>query len=300
MGRRWSDVDGGREGERVPDKPMVALDRALNVLLALAAGGAAGVTGLSRQLGYPKAATFRILRTLQPRGFVHFDPATQTYALGVALLELAGKVRGRESVADIACPYLVDLANQAGEQAGLAVIKESCALIVKEARPEHGSLLNVDFGPTAPLHCSALGKVLLAYAPPELVERVERGGLKRCTANTIVSVTALEAELARIRQRGWAVDAEELEVGLYCVAAPVVGAGGSVVAAVSVSGPTMRVKGALDAIIPQVCDAALAISSRLGHVAAARPAPLSPGAIPGAAGAGRADEPLEQRREARP
>jgi len=254
----------------VREKPMVALDRALSMLAALASGGPLGVSGLGRQIGIPKAAAFRILRTLQARGFVHFEPATGTYALGVGLLELADKVRSRESVADIAYPYLVDLANQTGEQSSVAVLKEDRALVVREARPGRGSLLNVDLGPTAPLHCSALGKVLLAYSPPEMLERLVRRETPRYTRNTLTSAAGLEAEMARIRQRGWAVDDEELEEGLVCAGAPVFSAGGAVVAAVSISGPAARVKGNLDSLIPQVCDAGLAISGRLGFSGAPR------------------------------
>lgn len=246
-------------------KPMVALDRALSIMTRLGAAGPLGVSELARQLDLPKAAVYRILRTLNGRGFVHFDPATESYSLGISLLELAEKVRSQVNISELAYPHLAALANATGETASLAVLRGMSALVVRTARPERGALLTADLGPTAPLHCSGIGKVLLAHSPAGLIKvYVKDGSLIRYTPNTITERAALRAELAAIVKQGWAVDNEELEEGLYCIAAPVFGPGGQVLAAVSISGPTSRLTANQGQLLAELKRAATAISRRLG------------------------------------
>ncbi len=244
--------------------PMKALDRALNVMSLLASDGQMGLSELARRLSIPKAAAFRILQTLQARGCVHFDPSTQTYGLGITLLHLADKVRSQESISEISYPYLVELANRSGETSSVGVLKTGCVLILKAARPEGRVILNADLGPTSPIHSSALGKVLLAYSPPDVLEQFFRTTrLERYTPNTITTQTELEADLVRTRQRGWALDEEETEECLVCIAAPVFSAH-SLAAAVSISGPATRVRARQEQLTSQVCGTALAVSTRLG------------------------------------
>jgi DNA-binding IclR family transcriptional regulator len=112
-----------------------------------------------------------------------------------------------------------------------------------------------------------VGKALLAFQPPEVVQQVIDNGLKRCTANTITETEKLRAELATIRARGYAIDDEEIEVGLRCVAAPIRDHSGQVVAAISVAAPVQRMsKKQVQATIPSVLAAAENISRRLGFI----------------------------------
>ena len=122
-------------------------------------------------------------------------------------------------------------------------------------------------GSRAPAHCTSVGKALLAYQPPEIVKQVLDLGLKRYTANTISDPQKLMDELAQIRTRGYAIDDEEIEAGLRCVAAPIRDHSGQVVAAISVAAPVQRMtKKTVQATIPSVQASAESISRRLGYL----------------------------------
>jgi DNA-binding IclR family transcriptional regulator len=122
-------------------------------------------------------------------------------------------------------------------------------------------------GSRAPAHCTGVGKALLAFQPPEIVQQVIDNGLTRYTEHTIIDGEALKAELALIRQKGYALDDEEIEVGLRCVAAPIRDHSGHVAAAISVAAPVQRMsKKNVLTTIPSVVSAAEAISRRLGYL----------------------------------
>jgi DNA-binding IclR family transcriptional regulator len=123
-------------------------------------------------------------------------------------------------------------------------------------------------GSRAPAHCTSVGKALLAFQSPEVVQQVIDAGLRRYTVNTIVDGEALKTELATIRARGYALDDEEIELGLRCVAAPIRDHSGQVIAAISVAAPVQRMsKKNVQSTIPSVVAASDAISRRLGYIA---------------------------------
>jgi DNA-binding IclR family transcriptional regulator len=129
--------------------------------------------------------------------------------------------------------------------------------------------MSTGLGSRAPAHCTSVGKALLAFQPAELVQQVIDNGLKRYTEHTITEPAALLTELALVRQKGYALDDEEIEVGLRCVAAPIRDHTGQVTAAISVAAPVQRMsKKQVQQTIPSVVAAAETISRRLGYLPA--------------------------------
>jgi DNA-binding IclR family transcriptional regulator len=198
---------------------------------------------------------------------------TGQYRLGTKLIELAGRALEAMSVARVAKPQLEDLVATTGETAHLMVFDANEGLYVEKVESPRSFRMPSQVGRRIPLHCTGVGKALLAYLPPEDVERViaERG-LPALSPNTITTPRALAKELATIRDRGYAVDAEEIELGLRCIAAPVFDHTGSVAASISIAGPSARVTPSREAELAlRVMAAAAEISRQLGHAPESRP-----------------------------
>ncbi|MEW6545853.1 MAG: IclR family transcriptional regulator [Bacillota bacterium] len=247
-----------------------AVDRALQILLLLGSEGREmGVSEIASRLGVWKSTVHRALATLAARGFVAKQPGTDRYFLGVKLFTLGMRWREKVGLVPLVRPAMEKLAAEVGETVHLVVLDPDpgashTVVVVDRVDSNHmlGITPRVGFGSAA--HCSAVGKVLLAYSPPELVRRiVSARGLPRFTPNTITDEQALLAELALTRERGFAIDNEEMEIGLYCVAAPVCDAHGSVVAALSISGPAARLSPRCEELARAVKQAASEVSAGL-------------------------------------
>lgn len=237
---RVDSVDGTHNG--AGNGGVQAVDRALDVLEALAAAGAPlGVSGLAQTTGLPVGTIHRLLRTLAGRGFVRQE-ASREYSLGPAFFRV-GHASAR-ALAGPGRPYLVRLVEISGETANLAVLEGDHVVYVAQVHSSHRLRTFAEVGKQVLPHSTAVGKVLLADRPAEFVEGVvRRVGLPAHTPATITDAALFTAELDRVRMRGWAVDDGEEEVGVCCYAVPVRD-GGRVVAAMSVSGPAARFAGA--------------------------------------------------------
>jgi IclR family acetate operon transcriptional repressor len=225
-----------------------AVDRALDLLEALAAAGAPlGVSALAHATGLPVGTIHRLLRTLAARGFVRQE-ASREYALGPALFRVGHA--GTRAIAAPAGPYLARLVELSGETANLAVLEGDHVVYVAQVPSAHRLRMFAEVGRRVLPHSTAVGKVLLADCPADVAAAVvRRTGLPAHTPNTITDPAAFAAELDRVRARGWAVDDEEEENGVRCFAVPVRD-GGRVIAAMSVSGPAARFDGAdLDRLV---------------------------------------------------
>lgn len=212
---------------------MRSLSRGLAALdVLMGADRAWGTTELAERLGVDKSVASRLLRSLADTGFAARG-ADRRYRLGPKLARLRGGFP--PDLRERMRPLLTALAAETGECAHLAVLVGCRAFYLDKA--ESTALLRVDHpvGLLAPLHCTALGKVLLAFADAPLP-----AALERFTPATIAEPAALAAELELTRARGFAIDDEEFSAGIRCVAAPVRGPDGRAVAAIGVSGPTGR------------------------------------------------------------
>jgi IclR family transcriptional regulator, KDG regulon repressor len=162
---------------------------------------------------------------------------------------------------------MYQLVQSTGETVQLAVLDHQSVLYIRILESRQAVRMSSIAGSRAPAHCTSVGKVLMAHQPADVVKQIIDNGLPRFTQNTITSPEALLEELAAVRQKGFAIDDEEIEVGLRCIAAPVRNHTGNVIAAISVAAPVQRMsKKNLQTTVPTVTAAAESISRRLGFM----------------------------------
>lgn len=258
-------MDGSPGGERGPAALVQSVDRALSVLEILAVRGEAGVTEIAAELGVHKSTAFRLVAVLESRGFVEQLADRGKYRLGFGIVRLAGATAAQLDLAQEGRRICEELAADVGETVNVAVLDRDLAVNISQVRGVARISTSNWVGRGTPLHATSSGKVLLAHAPDAVREAALARPLESYTAATITDPGVLGKELEEIVRRGWGTTVEELEVGLDAVAAPVRDAGGGVVAAVSVSGPSFRLApGDLERLAPRVVAAAEALSRRLG------------------------------------
>jgi IclR family transcriptional regulator, acetate operon repressor len=227
-----------------------------------------GVTELSRRLHLHKSTVSRILSTLQAEGLVGQNPQTGKYRLGVGLVSLAGVALGRLDVRGAAQPFLNRLVEVTQETVNVTILDgRDCVNIERAASPQ--SIRYVGWiGRRTPLHCTASGKVLLAYMPAEQRQLLLLLPLPQYTAKTVTDLATLEQQLRQIKQNGHAVVHEEFEEGFSAVAAPVREMSGQIIATISVSGPTFRLDSdQMAQIVPPLLEVTGQVSAQLGYVA---------------------------------
>jgi DNA-binding IclR family transcriptional regulator len=214
---------------------------------------------LTRRTGVPKATVHRISQELVAWGAL--ERHERGYRLGMRLFELGQLVPRQRVLRDLAHPFLEDLAQATRETVHCAV-RDGCEVLYVEKLGGHRLVAQPSrTGGRMPMHCTATGKVLLAFAPPHVLETVLAAPLPRLTGRTVVAPGRLRAELASIRAAGHALESEETRLGYLSIAAPVVDASHRVCAAVSVTVPTTRAQ--VNRLVPAVRATASQISARL-------------------------------------
>lgn len=202
----------------------------------------AGVTELANELGLSKGTVHCHLATLIRNDYVTKDG--EKYQLSLRYLDLAETVKDRLEIYDVIKTEVDDLAEESNNIAQFAMEEHGHAVYLYKARGKKDIQTASSIGKREHLHCISLGKAMLAHFPEERVDEiVERHGLPKYTDQTITTRDELIDELERVRDRGYAIDDEEVIEGLRCIAAPVKRADGSVLGAVSVSGPSTRMNG---------------------------------------------------------
>jgi DNA-binding IclR family transcriptional regulator len=242
-----------------------SVDRALTILGILARLGEAGVTEIAGELGVHKSTAFRLVATLESHGMVEQNEERGKYRLGVGVLRLAGATTARLDVVQEARPVCRKLAADSGETVNIAVLSDRSALYLDQVAGQSALQSHNWVGQHIPLHATSNGKVLLTgLSSDEVEKRLPR--LPSYTAETVTSKAKLRRELAEVREQGYAVAVDELEVGLTAIAAPIRNAHGDVIASLSVSGPSFRLGEArVKELVPVVQDAADEVSRRLGY-----------------------------------
>jgi DNA-binding IclR family transcriptional regulator len=230
----------GVNGERGSVAAVQSVDRALSVLEILAAHGEAGVTEVAAELGVHKSTAFRLVAVLESRGFVEQLADRGKYRLGFGLVRLAGAAAAQLDIAREGRRICEALAADLEETVNIAILDSDRAVNVSQARGPAALSTHNWVGQGTPLHATSSGKVLLAHAPDAVRKGVLSRELQRFTPATITDPEVLRQHLDRIVEQGWGSTVEEYEVGLSAVAAPVRGADGDVIAALSVSGPSFR------------------------------------------------------------
>lgn len=244
-----------------------AIERAVSILNAFSAEEhELGVTELAGKLGLHKSTVHRFMVNLDAAGMVERNPRTGRYRLGMRIFELGGLVKQRMNLWDEALPFLESLVRDTGETGHLAVLDGGEAIYIERVEARRALRVPSAIGRGYPAHATNLGKVLLADLEPERVaEIIRERGLSAYTPNTIVDAATLDRELARIRERGYAIDNEEYDEGLRCIGAPVRDHTGRVVAALGIGGPVTRITPArVEELATLVMAAASGLSRRLG------------------------------------
>ncbi|MFW5995965.1 MAG: IclR family transcriptional regulator [Halanaerobiaceae bacterium] len=231
----------GEEGK--PNQLIKSVDRALNIIERLVSSRSGmKITELSDSLGLHKSTVHRFLDTLSYRGYVEQDPETRTYKIGLKFFEIGSKVLNNLDLRKQVRPYLRDLRQETGETVHLGVLDRGMVVYIDKEESEETIRMYSRIGKRVFTHCTSLGKVLLAFSAPEIMERVvEKEGLPGLTKNTITDIEELRKHLQLVKTAGYAIDNEEHQEGIRCIGGPIFDYRGEAVAAFSVAGPTMRI-----------------------------------------------------------
>jgi DNA-binding IclR family transcriptional regulator len=245
---------------------MKSLHKVLDVIDVIAETGSTGVRHLASISGYPLATTHRIVATLAKRGYLKQDPVTKTYALSLRFVELGNRVQQQFNLISIARPHLERLKHSTGESANLAVLDGEEAVYLEQVRSDHMLQLFTRLGARVPLYSTGVGKVMLSeWTDRDVDQYLAKTPLKAFTSHTLINANEIRTELKKIREQGFAVDNEEMEEGVRCVAALISDHNHRCAGAVSVSGAAMRVTPArLSEFEKAVTACAEAISRDLG------------------------------------
>ena len=246
---------------KTPSVP--ALERAL-AILELLTTSRAGLTlpEIARELRLPKSSVHCLLVTLERHRYLHRNERTSRYMFGSKLFSLGNMSLSGLQVRQVAAPHMHSLTERTGLTTHLAVLERYEAVLVEKVEPPGVFKLATWLGKRMDLHCTSLGKALIAYlSEEELGQLVRERGLPHHNDNSIGSIRKLKDELARARQVGYCTDDEEDEIGYRCIGAPIFDEKGQVVAAVSVSGTTAQVwEDNLKALAREVIETAEAIT----------------------------------------
>lgn len=227
------------------------------------------VTELSLKLGVAKSTISRLLTTLSARGYVQKNPITGKYSIGLKLFEIGSIAVAHLTPRDEARPILEQLMLTTQETVHMGVLDQGEVVYIEKIESSQALSMFSKIGRRAPLHCTSLGKAILAFQPaPEIKALVfSELELKSFTEKTIRDREKLMEELNDVKRKGYAVDDEEFALGLYCLSAPIRDFKGKVVASVGIGGPAVRLRETPHPhFVEEVMQAAASISTRLGYL----------------------------------
>jgi len=237
-----------------------SLARGLRILEIMAdCENGIGITELADQLGVDKSTASRLVQTLLKDGFVQKAKDDRSYTLGPMLVNLSRSVITRMPLRDTAKPYLKKLVEVSGECSHIAIYAQGKALYIDQMESSSTLRVNVEVGQLAPLHCTALGKILLAYGNYPLPVELEGH-----TEKTITDLQTLEKELETVRDKGYAIDDEEFDNDVRCISVPVFDFREKLVGAIGISGPSARLgMKEIETLAPQIIQIGKQLSDRL-------------------------------------
>jgi DNA-binding IclR family transcriptional regulator len=221
---------------------------------------------ISAALGYPASSTFQLVKTLHEHGYLS-QLESLKYRLGPKLIPLGNQAMEQMDLYRDARPYLSKLMEQVQETVFMAILSGDEMVYVDKVDNNRSIRTTAEIGSRKPMYCTGLGKAMLAFLPGEHRARIlAHTPLKALTENTIVDPEKLQQVLEQTKKQGYAIDDEENEEGLYCIASPLFDSKGQVVAAVSVAGPKERMQRRHDFILEHLTQTTKSISSDLGYL----------------------------------
>ncbi len=229
-----------------------------------------GVTELSKRLKLHKNNVFRLLATLESRGYIEQNKATENYRLGLKALELGQTFIKQMGLLRQAKPILEKMVEESNETSYVAIYKDNYIVYLDVVETNLTVRVVSRVGSRLPAICTAAGKVHMAFmTEEELEELLGKAKFAQITPTTIASAEAMREELAKVREQGYALDDEELDLGVRCISAPIRDYTRRIVGAISISGPTMRVSDERinKELVPLVKQSATELSTRLGYPA---------------------------------
>jgi DNA-binding IclR family transcriptional regulator len=255
-----------KQGKESASGRLSSVTSALLVMKAFSAEEAEiGISSLAKRLGLAKSTVHRLAVTLAAEGFLEQNPDTGRYRLGLSLFTLGALARRRMDVSNVSRPLLGVLRDKFQEAATLAILSGESVMFLHNLESGQAIGIRSHIGDLKPAFCTAEGRVILAFSPPAVVTEVVKQGMSPRTAKTLTDAASLKRALDEVRVSGYAIDDEESEEGMRCVAAPVRDISGKVIAAVGLAGPTQRLtKKELRAMAPEVVATGEAVSFRLG------------------------------------
>jgi len=220
-----------------------SIDRALQILELFSLEKPEwGITEISKALNIYKSNVHNVLTTLAEKGFVVKDSNTNKYKLGIKFFELGSIVIKNMDLRKIAHPYIEELSKEFNETVHLGVLDKGRVVSIEGEESDKSLCSHIEIGKRTPLHCTAIGKAIMAYlSENEINFTIREKGLEKFTENTITTKKELENEFKKIREQGFAVDNMEHEEGVQCVAGPIRDYTGKVIASMSISGPAFRI-----------------------------------------------------------
>lgn len=224
----------------IREKPTIqSVDRAIEILKCFEPDDALGITELSRQTGLHKSTVFGLVNTLAANHLLEKKPGSEKYRLGIELFRLGANVRS--GIREIGAPHIRQLVEITGETVNLVVPDGSDVVYIEKKESPHSMRICTSIGQRMPMYCTAVGKAILAHMRDEERDPIIRGmEFTPLTENTIRTREELLKQLKHVKNQGYALDEEELEYGLVCVAVAIVNKHSDPVAAISVSGPKQR------------------------------------------------------------
>lgn len=245
-----------------------SVDRALSILEVLSDySEGLGVTDISDKIGLHKSTVYRLLSTLIHKGYVTQDAKSNKYRITLKLFELGNKRIEDMDLLSASKPYSEELMKSTNEVVHLVIREDNDIIYIDKVEADNTIRMASKIGKRSPMYCTSVGKAILAQLSDEEVEEVwNNSKIEKLTEFTITDFGRMKKELEMVRQKGYAVDDEENEIGVRCIGAPVFNRFGEVEGAISISGPTIRVtEDIVEKFAKRVVKYANLISKELGY-----------------------------------
>ncbi|MEH7113080.1 IclR family transcriptional regulator [Neobacillus niacini] len=247
-----------------------SIERAADVLeVFLTTSPELSVKEISEKLQLSKSTVHGIIKTLEHRGYLEQNPEDLKYKLGIKLFKLGNFVSKHFDIGNIARPIIRDLANELNETVHLVTLQRDEVVYIEKVEGPRALTIYSHIGKRAPVHCTGVGKAILAHLSETEVDKLlSSASLEAFTEYTMTDMNEIKKHLVSVRETGYAVDDEEIELGLKCIAAPIFNHKGNVIASISCAAPKMRLdEEMLPKVIAGIKRAASEISKSLGYKA---------------------------------